>query len=130
MLDQDLRYQFFVRRIAENSIADWTSITQECQESLYNYLVYGFEPGGFLTGVLTNDLYRATLSADFENRKRILHYVRLMRDYFPAECFGSPGKMSRWRRRNNASRERILQDCRLLPNLFDVIKICAEESGA
>lgn len=44
-------------------------------QSLENYLIHGFEPGGFLTAVLCNNLYLAVKRADHWNKERLPEIV-------------------------------------------------------
>jgi hypothetical protein len=39
------------------------------QETIKNYLLYGFEPGGFVTSMLALDMERALTTADTGNRQ-------------------------------------------------------------
>ena len=58
------------RRIGELSIPTHT------MESLDSYFLRGWEPGGFLTSVLTNNLIGAVNSADSANRHAIYEIVK------------------------------------------------------
>lgn len=44
-------------------------------ESLENYLMRGYEPGGFLTAVLCNNLYLAVGRADHLNKQNLFRIV-------------------------------------------------------
>jgi hypothetical protein len=44
-------------------------------QSLENYLMHGFEPGGFLTAVLCNNLYLAVGRADHWNKQNLPRIV-------------------------------------------------------
>lgn len=44
-------------------------------QSLENYLIHGYEPGGFLTAVLCNNLYLAVGRADHWNKQNLLRIV-------------------------------------------------------
>ena len=58
------------RRIGELSIPTHT------MEALDDYFLRGYEPGGFLTSVLTNNLIGAVNSADSANRHAIYEIVK------------------------------------------------------
>jgi hypothetical protein len=46
-------------------------IPTHTKEALDNYFLRGYEPGGFITSILTNNLYHAVASADLANRHAI-----------------------------------------------------------
>lgn len=46
-------------------------IKQSTIESINDYVLHGYEPGGFVTAVLANDLMAALGRADMENRLTI-----------------------------------------------------------
>lgn len=48
-------------RIMQSAI-DW-EVTRDYFDPIYNYLIYGFEPGSFFTAVLANDFFRAMQSS-------------------------------------------------------------------
>ena len=58
------------RRIGELSIPTHT------MEALDSYFLKGYQPGGFLTSVLTNNLIGAVNSADSANRHAIYEIVK------------------------------------------------------
>jgi hypothetical protein len=100
----------------------WGHVHEDCRDAIFNYLVHGYEPGGFLTAVITNDLRRAACVADFENIERLGHVARFVAHALPEICTGSWNAMSYWMQLSEREREEILIEVRLLPTLFDVIK--------
>jgi hypothetical protein len=63
-------------------------------EGLENYLMSGFEPGGFLTAVLANDLYMAVGRADHYNHlPRIVNEVTFK---MPSIAWGSYAAVKDW----------------------------------
>jgi hypothetical protein len=65
-------------------------------EALENYLMYGFEPGGFLTAVLSNNLYLAAGRADSHNRERLTEIALSVYHNMPGISFGSPEAVRNW----------------------------------
>jgi hypothetical protein len=65
-------------------------------EGLENYLMYGFEPGGFLTSVLANDLYLAVGRADHWNKDRLPHIVNEVLHKMPSISWGSYAAVKDW----------------------------------
>jgi hypothetical protein len=65
-------------------------------EALENYLMYGYEPGGFLTSVLANDLYLAVGRADHWNRDRLPEIVNEVLFRMPSISYGSYAAVKDW----------------------------------
>ena len=65
-------------------------------ERLENYLMHGFEPGGFLTSVLANDLFAAVARADHWNKPNIHNIVYEINRVMPAMSFGSYDHVKDW----------------------------------
>jgi hypothetical protein len=69
---------------------------QWLDESLENYLMYGFEPGGFLTSVLANDLRLAVGRADHWNQDNLARIVKEVTFKMPAFSIGSYAAVKEW----------------------------------
>lgn len=65
-------------------------------EALENYLMYGLEPGGFMTSVLANDLALAMGRADYWNRDHIPEISRAVRNCAPSRAYGSYERVKDW----------------------------------
>jgi hypothetical protein len=65
-------------------------------EGLENYLMYGFEPGGFLTAVLSNNLFLAAGRADHHNRERLAEIAEIVYHNMPGISFGSKEAIHNW----------------------------------
>ncbi len=65
-------------------------------EALENYLMHGFEPGGFLTSVLANDLFLAVGRADQWNQDRLYHIVNVVLHKMPNWSWGSYQRVKDW----------------------------------
>lgn len=63
-------------------------IPEHTKTSIENYLLYGLPPGGFLTAVLTNNLYGAIASADSQNKDRLADIVRWLQFSAPSNSHG------------------------------------------
>jgi len=68
----------------------------ETQESIDNYVNKRWEPGGFLTAVLANDLMQAFGKADIENREDMFEIVSYIYNRTPIVCHGSYEKVEEW----------------------------------
>ena len=67
-------------------------------QSLEDYLLHGYMPGGFLTAVLSNDLYLACGRADYWNRQRIADIAQEIFHRFPVDAIGSAERVEAWAR--------------------------------
>ena len=65
-------------------------------ESLENYLMHGLEPGGFLTSVLANDLFRAVGRADSWNKDRLPRIVMEINRCMPWNSYGNYEYVQDW----------------------------------
>lgn len=66
------------------------------QGALIRYIVNRFEPGGFLTAVLSNDLFGAVNRADRENLQALENICQFVYSDMPASSWGSPERVSAW----------------------------------
>ena len=73
-------------------------------EALENYLMYGFQPGGFLTSVLANDLYLAVGRADHWNKDNLPRIVHEVIHRMPSISHGSYAAVKEWCRDQDARR--------------------------
>ena len=65
-------------------------------ESLENYLMHGFKPGGFLTAVLANDLRLAVGCADYWNKNNLPRITDEVFFKMPALSIGSYDAVKDW----------------------------------
>ena len=63
---------------------------------LARYLILGEWPGGFLQGVLENDLTKAILLGDAQNIKGLASIVKWLFSYAPDVAWGSKEKVHKW----------------------------------
>ena len=73
-------------------------------QSLENYLMYGYQPGGFLTSVLANDLFGAANRADHWNRQRLPVIINEIVYKVPAAAIGSYEAVEAWCRDRDSRR--------------------------
>lgn len=70
--------------------------SEDFKESMVNYLIHGFEPGGFATAMLANDLERALYNADTHNRTVYWGIAIWIREELPARAWGSYEAVRDW----------------------------------
>ena len=124
---RDVRYQYFKRQVEQKHLRIWTHITMECQEAIFGYLVYGWEPGGFLTAVMANDLYRAATVSDIANVDNLAYVAKFVVYALPQACYGNYDQIKNWLRLTDEEREAMLVALDLLPDTFQLIKFMSEE---
>ena len=73
-------------------------IPTHTKKALDNYFLRGWEPGGFLTSILTNNLYGAVTSADIANRHAIWEIVTWLTTdpIVPVRSWGTKEHVSNW----------------------------------
>ena len=82
---------------------NWTDydIPFHTQDALNRYYEDGLMPGGFLTAVLCNDLFRAVATADQYNIHCIKDICMFVYNEMPATAWGSAERMREWAQRVN-----------------------------
>lgn len=81
-------------------------IPQHTADTLENYLLKGWEPGGFVTACLAGDLFRAVAAADVENRKHLWAIVTWIGNFAPSSSWGSYEAVVDWVRDENERRSK------------------------
>lgn len=94
------------------TFADW-SVPKDYADPMYNYLVYGYEPGSFFTAVLANDFCSAVQRSHPANTIEALkHLVGWMQDAMPAHAFGSYKAVKAWSALDEINRrDSLVQEC-------------------
>jgi hypothetical protein len=90
-------------------------VPRDFADPMYNYLVYGYQPGSFFSYVLANNFAKAILSSHPGNTIEALkHLVGWMRDTLPEETWGNYDKVDTWCDMPWAMRRPILEKHRLV----------------
>jgi hypothetical protein len=96
------------------SATRWT-VAREYFDPLFNYLVYGFEPGSFWTAVLANDFARAVQHSHPSNDIPALkNVVGWMTNCFPDEAYGDYDKIGSWLQLDAIQRRMLLEEASLV----------------
>ena len=96
------------------SATRWT-VAREYFDPLYNYLVYGFEPGSFWTAVLANDFFSAMSHSHPSNSiPHLKHVVGWIRDSFPVNSYGNYHLVKDWLELEAIDRRLYLEEARLI----------------
>lgn len=72
-------------------------LSVDTQESIENYLIHGWSPGGFVESMMAHDYERAFATADTANRQTIWVLWNWIRNYAPPLCHGSYKAVDLWR---------------------------------
>ena len=86
------------------------AIPQHTVEALDSYFLRGWEPGGFLTSILTNDLYGAVRSADYANKHVIYEIVEwlTLEPIVPRNSWGHEKLVEGWLRDTDGIRTKFV----------------------
>jgi len=104
----------YTRQRIMETCAHW-HMSKEYAEPMYNYLVYGFSPGGFFTSVLANDWHTAMMRSHPANTVEALKAVTgWIHDQMPKQALGSYEAVDEWCRMSDTDRQKILLDHRLI----------------
>jgi hypothetical protein len=92
----------------------WT-VPRDYFDPLYNYLVYGFEPGSFWSAVLANDFGRAIQHSHPSNTIEALkNVVGWMNNSFPWESYGDYDRIRAWIDLDAGQRRMLLESADLI----------------
>ena len=65
-------------------------------EAIERFVQNRFQPGGFITAILANDLREACCQADYINKHKIFEIVSYCWNEIPHTCWGSYEKVHTW----------------------------------
>ena len=96
------------------TFADW-DVPKDFADPMYNYLVYGYQPGSCFTAVLANDFYSAIRGSHPANTVDAFKALaRWIRDALPVESYGSYLAVEHWLKLEEEDRRRVLEIHRLV----------------
>jgi hypothetical protein len=100
-------------RIME-TFAKW-EVPQDYADPMYNYMVFGFSPGGCFTAILANDWTRAISSSHPANTVQALKALtNWILDVLPVESYGNYEAVKFWLAITNSERRDYLERLRLI----------------
>ena len=110
------------------TFAHWR-VPRDFADPMYNYLVFGWTPGGCFTSVLANDfasaIARSHPSNTVEAFKALVGWIR---DTMPKEAYGSYEAVAKWTELNAEQRRAILEKHNLVfTSKEEVVKILKDE---
>lgn len=102
------------RNLIRSSAAEW-AVPREYFDALYNYLVLGFNPGGFWTSVLANNWHHAISRSHPGNTVEALKSATgWIYDRWPPESYGSYLQVDWWTGLPGKDRRRFLEGQRMI----------------
>ena len=90
-------------------------VPRDYADSMYNYMVFGFSPGGCFTAILANDWTRAISSSHPANTVQALKALtNWIIDVLPVESYGNYEAVKFWLAITNSERRDYLERLRLI----------------
>lgn len=96
-----------------NILNHWR-VPRDFAEPMYNYLVYGIEPGGFFTGWYANDASSIIRSHPANTVESLKDLMKWMLNCMPPEAWGSHSRVKAWLQMEPAQRRSILEERELI----------------
>ena len=84
-------------------------IPEHTRETLVNYLMKGWEPGGFVTAMLAMDMERAVYAADVANGPNMQKIARWIIEYCPRNSWGDYETVNCWIEDRGKCRTRFVE---------------------
>lgn len=96
------------------TMVQW-DVPKDYKDALYNYVVYGYEPGGCFTSVLANDFYMAIQRSHPMNTIQAFKSIAgWINEVVPREARGSYDAVEHWCNLDSKSRRSILEKNRVI----------------
>ncbi len=95
------------------SLTYW-HVPKDFADPMYNYLVFGIEPGGFFKGWYAFDAMSIIHSHPGNPVQALKDLSKWMINCMPVEARGSYEKVSNWIKMSDDKRRKILEECDLV----------------
>lgn len=96
-----------------NSLEHW-AVPKDFAEPMYNYLVCGFEPGGFFKGWYANDASSIIRSHPANSVEALKNLMKWMLNCMPEPAWGSHDNVDNWLKLKDEDRRFVLEHCQLI----------------
>lgn len=90
------------------------NVPKDFVEPMYNYLIHGFEPGGFFSGWYANDASSIVRSHPANTVEALKNLMKWMLNVMPSRAWGSHAKVGAWLQMEPTERRKILEECGLI----------------
>jgi len=95
-------------------------VPKDFADTMYNYVVYGFNPGSCFTAVLANDFHRAIGSSHSANTVNSFKSLSgWITEFLPTEAHGSYQAINNWSKLDDKQRRAVLEHNDLIFTLED-----------
>lgn len=71
-------------------------IPAHMHQAIRDYVLHGYQPGSFLTALLSNDFMEAVGRADEDNARCLKGWAQFFYNYVPSGCYCSPEAVAAW----------------------------------
>lgn len=106
----------------EATFNHFAAIPGAIREGLWNYMAYGWPPGGFMTSVLKNDFFGVAARADhFWNGQSLKQLAKWIDTNMPLYMRGDDEAIQVWQAKTDEERRDIMIELGLRPSEFDII---------
>lgn len=95
------------------SLNQWR-VAKDFSDPMYNYLVYGFEPGSFFMGWYAGDAMAIVHSHPANSVEALKDLSKWMINCMPPKARGSYERVRAWTKMSEDERRQILVDCNLI----------------
>ena len=97
----------------KNSLYHWR-VAKDFAEPMFNYLVYGFEPGGFFKGWYANDATSIIRSHPANTVEALKDLTKWMLNCAPDPAWGTHDKVNNWLKMSAQDRRFVLEHYELV----------------
>lgn len=104
------------------SLNHWR-VPRDFAGTMYDYLVHGFEPGGFFKGWYANDATSIVRSHPANTVAALKDLTEWMMNCAPKPAWGSHDKVREWLKMESKQRRKILEDYNLVYSEQDEIML-------
>ena len=109
-----MKLTLYSRNRILKTFQDW-HVDKDFADPMYNYLVYGFEPGSCFTSVLANDFFGAIIKSHPANTVEAFRALaKWIQDTVPAEARGSYAAVDHWASLTETVRREVLESTGLV----------------
>jgi hypothetical protein len=113
----------------QNKMANY-KVDKDFADPIYNYLVFGFNPGSFFTSVLANDFMDAISRSHPANTipalKKLVSFI--VNEMPHGITHGSYEVVDAWTKLSTEERRKILEECKLIfTEKEEIIKVLKDE---
>lgn len=101
----------------------YDGMTDDWQEEIVNYIVYGYPPGSFHVALFENNLADAACKSHPMNQwSMIISFMKWLLHYAPHNSWGSKEKVDAWLALSADERRKKCEDARILATAWELLQ--------